>query len=746
MHFRTLIISLISLFFVSSVDAQTFIRQYNVPVFEGGTQLKNPWAGGLNSVQISTFDANLDGLEDLFLFDRIGSRISIFIKVSNEPGVIDYRYTMEYDHLFPQNLNNWVLLRDMNCDGKKDICTNTGSSFRIFWNTSSTSLSFSNTSTGAVSATYQYPNSNPIVGAVYSIAADIPAFDDYDGDGDIDIWSWNDESTSMYLYINKAVENGDCSIPDFVCEGRCYGAFGESSESFEIFIGEEFDCDYDVVDPRSADERMHAGGTILTLDLNQDGMKDLVVGDVTETYLIAMEVADNPASVDSVTVLHHDFPSDYASTIPVDLIVFPVGFYEDVNNDGVRDLLVTSNAFSGAEDVSSIWLYINVGSNDLPQFEFVQSDFLQDQMIEVGTNCYPVVFDVDRDGLQDLLVANRFYFSSTSQYTSIIRYYRNTGSATEPSFELADDNWLNVPSLELRAVFPSFGDIDDDGDDDLVLGEQEGRFYLIRNVSSSEGPNVFEASGTFILNDLNDIIDVGQLSTPQIIDLENDGLLDIISGELNGHINYYRNIGTLSQYIFQLAEDSIGDVVASSILGIQGRSVPFFYKNLEGVLELLVGSETGQINHYNDIEDNIFGSFNLLTSTFQNIDEGQRTAVFLRDITGDGLNDMFVGNIGGGLGFYKGSPVSVSEYDVYESQLIAYPNPVNNMLTIEMDRLRQNHNSALAVYDQSGQMIFQTYVTGTTINIDTTTWPSGLYHVSSSDRSAYAHCRVIVVH
>ena len=92
-------------------------RIYDVPVVVGDTAIFNPWAGGINSAQISTFDANLDGLQDIFVFDRIGSRISIFINMDGTPGAMRYRYTQEYNHLFPSTLRHWVFLRDMNCDG-----------------------------------------------------------------------------------------------------------------------------------------------------------------------------------------------------------------------------------------------------------------------------------------------------------------------------------------------------------------------------------------------------------------------------------------------------------------------------------------------------------------------------------------------------------------------------------------------------------------------------------------------------
>ena len=80
--------SFVILFFLACgiVLAQPLTRSYTTPVSAGGFYLQNPWAGGLNSCQISRIDANGDGNKDIFIFDRIGSRISIFINMGDVQG------------------------------------------------------------------------------------------------------------------------------------------------------------------------------------------------------------------------------------------------------------------------------------------------------------------------------------------------------------------------------------------------------------------------------------------------------------------------------------------------------------------------------------------------------------------------------------------------------------------------------------------------------------------------------------
>ena len=724
-------------------QAQLYERDYQLPVTIEGELLDNPWAGGLNSCQVSSIDVNMDGMKDLFIFDRIGSRISIFINEDNTPGVIDYRYTREFNSVFPSNMRNWVLLRDMNCDGKEDICTNSGSGFRIFWNTSTTELSFAAVSTSAITAFYDWGASSNTSG-VFSISPDMPAFEDYDNDGDIDIWSWNEFSSGEFFYKNMAVENGDCSTPSYVCRNRCYGVFGESSESFELFYGEGFECDFNVANPR-ADQppaHRHTGGTTLALDLDQNGLKDLVIGDVTENSLAAIMMMESSNGQDSTFQVHYDFPATFGNTLPAIMTTFLAAYYVDVNNDGVRDLLISPNSITDAADRKSLMLYINNGQNDMPLFEKIQDDFLQEGMIDLGNCAYPVVHDIDQDGKKDLIIANRKYFELGNSFTSVLWYMRNVGTTASPAYELVDDNWLNIPSENWAGIYPSFGDLDGDGDSDLIIGDQEGMLHYYINEAGTGNPSVFVLQPSFVADSDGADLDVGQNATPQIFDVNDDGKNDLIIGELNGCVNYYENIGTNTNFLFQFVEDTIGDVVATSLLGIQGKSVPHMYRNSLGQIELLIGSESGEITHCANIEGNLLGDFTVQNEMFENINEGERSSVFLADITGDNQLDMFVGNIGGGLGYYRHLPVGVEEY-INPDKVYVYPNPASELVRIDLPENAQLPVN-ISINDGTGRLAANYSMSNKADLIDISKLQSGLYFVTITSTGLMTTKKLVV--
>ena len=52
----------------------------------------------------------------------------------------------------------------------------------------------------------------------------------------------------------------------------------------------------------------------------------------------------------------------------------------------------------------SLWFYKNTGTNQLPNFNFVKNNFLQEDMIEVGDDSAPAFTDIDKDGDEDLFI------------------------------------------------------------------------------------------------------------------------------------------------------------------------------------------------------------------------------------------------------------------------------------------------------------------------------------------------------
>jgi hypothetical protein len=725
-----------ALFAVLTVESlsQNFSRT-PINVLVNGSSLNDPWAGGLNSCQVSTFDANLDGVKDLFVFDRNGGKFSVFINESATPGTYNYRYTQAYNDLFPVNLRNWVLLRDMNCDGKEDICANSGSGFKIYLNTSSESLSFDTTVNPNIQALYEWDGSEPLVSGIFCISPDVPAIDDYDGDGDMDMWSWNEFSSALYFFKNMAVENGDCSASDFICRNRCYGMFGESSESFTLLLHEDFECDFNVINPRGDDPGpyRHTGGTTAMYDLDNNGLKDLIIGDAAANSLTALMLAESSTGQDSVAAVHYDFPASFGAGTGIDMITFLGGYFIDINNDQVLDLVVSPNADLDARDQRSVLLYINEGTNTEPEFVEVIDNFLQSEMVDLGAGAYPTLGDMDGDGLTDLLVSNRKRFDLNETYSSRLHLFKNIGTSTEPEFAYLDANFLDIPSMQWLNIHPSLGDLNGDSRPDLVIGDLMGNLHYFANTTTA-GNVAFSLSNVPLMDETGEMIDVGQSATPQVFDVDNDGLNDLLVGSLNGSVAYYRNTGTAQAAAFTWVTDSLGQAVASSLLGIQGKSVPCMFRDADGT-HLLIGTEPGNIMKFSGVDGNLGGVFTLDTDDYNHIREGARTAPAAGDLNGDQIYDLIIGNTGGGLAYWQHVPTGVRETPINEIEI--FPNPGSDLLSVIIPE-NGTLPAELSIMDVQGRMISRVSLASRKNVLEIVSLQNGCYvlHVNSANFSA----------
>ena len=232
------------------------------------------------------------------------------------------------------------------------------------------------------------------------------------------------------------------------------------------------------------------------------------------------------------------FPSN---SIPVDLAIFPAGFYLDVDNDGRKDLLVAPNSPNGSENFASVWYYKNTGAGSAPIFTHQKDNFLQDEMIEVGRGANPVFFDYNADGLLDIIIGNYGYYKGSGNYAGQLALFENTGTLTSPSFALITRDYSGIASYGLNGLFPAFGDLDGDGDEDMILGEYDGLLHYFNNTAGSGNP------ASFVFSEPNYRgIDIGQFATPQLVDVNRDGTLDLLVGERSGTLNYFENTGTTS--------------------------------------------------------------------------------------------------------------------------------------------------------------------------------------------------------
>jgi len=706
--------------------------------------LSDPWGGGLNSCQFSEIDLNLDGIMDLVVFDQSGSKIIPFIN-NGTANTVDYTYAPQYRDRFPA-MHDWMEFVDYNCDGKNDIFTSSNGGITVYKNISdlANGLRFQLVTNNimAMQDTQDIP--------IYVSTVNYPAIADIDNDGDLDILNDFILGTYVYYYKNQSMElYGNCDSLNFVLTDHCWGKFAISSSNNQITLNTtclwKADDNYEAGNIPVPKDIEHIGSTLMAADMNGDGLKDLLAGDVSYPGLIKLT---NGGTLTDALMISQDtmFPSN---SLRVSLFSFPAPFMLDVNNDGVKDLIVSP--FDGnqtiSENLKSCWYYKNDGTTTSPVFNYQYDNFLQKDMIETGSGAYPVLADFNGDGLPDLFIGNfgvhdSSYYSGGflySTFKSRIALYKNIGTATNPEFQFVTNDFANVGYRKLNGIIPTFGDIDGDSAQEMIIGKSDGTLDLYENTSSAGQPmNMVLAQTNY------QSINVGKFAAPQLVDLDGDSLLDLVIGERNGNLNYYRNTGTKTNPIFTPVTDTLGwvDVIKHQTSNY-GYSVPCFFKDSTNHFRLFLGSESGNIYYYKNIDGNINGHFTLQDSMFLNIYEGSRTGIAIGNLNGDNYPDMIMGNYSGGVSYYKGvTPPPLGIYEYSHTEMInpeVFPNPANDMLYIKLSDKIPAENMCLKVYNMMGQLIpCNINLSKEKISIDVSSLNEGLYFFCLSGKDGKA--------
>ena len=696
---------------------------FPVEFFVNDTLLKNATAGGLDLPQFSAADLNDDGQPDLYVFDKLGKVQLGFLHNDNSGGA---NYTFDYDltEHFPP-LNEWVLLKDFNQDGAADIF---GYSDVVgidgiqvhqgYWDNGQ--LHFSRIT---------FPNSPfdliPIANGadlarIEPTKFDFPAIEDLDDDGDLDILAFGANSSYVEFYRNQSVEMGyglDSLI--FHLEDICWGRFLQDPNSAAIIMSNNSeDCAYN--SPNLSPVHTIAS-SLIALNLDGDADKDLLFTNFENDEILSLFNNGNSSAQAHITNIEMPFQDiDFAEAS----FFIPVPFLLDLDQDDKRDIVI-SNFIFGRESYEVGWFFKNMQTDENPVFELQKTTFLTDEMLDFGSGAHPTFVDYNADGLQDLVVGNLQKWDENGQRIGSLKLFLNIGSPVEPIFELLDNDWLGFAADTIRHfnLAPDFGDLDGDGDLDLLVGETVGKLNYFENTAGAGNPMVLNFIESHYKGFSIDY-QFGVEFSPQIIDVNEDGLLDLLIGERIGNLNYFQNIGTPTAPAFDTNPENspnnslFGDISLSFPGSSNGNTSPLLLK-VDGTFRLLLGSENNGILEFTNIDDNLEGTFTQEIGDFSNtLRQGHFQNPAAVDLDGDGFLELAIGNARGGLTFFKtnliGSLIDATTIQISETSLHISPNPCTDELVVDTQNpsiileqilLYDNHGRLLKSFKDAGQKI-----------------------------------------
>ena len=248
-----------------------------------------------------------------------------------------------------------------------------------------------------------------------------------------------------------------------------------------------------------------------TIDFDKDGDIDVLTTSMkTEEGVIWYE------NDGSENFIEHNLSSSYS--VGLDL--------EDVDNDGDIDFVTTSSGFNDISLNTFRW-YENDGSQN-----FIEHN-ISNRSISATLSIKSI--DLDKDGDIDIIPSAFIYNEST-----YFIWYENDGSQNfiEHNISIYTDSFFQNFSADIA-------DIDNDGDNDIITSyhnreDENGTIIWYENDGSE---NFIEHTITSTKNLFSTGLEV------QIIDIDNDGDNDIISGN-----SWYENDG-----IYNFIEHSITD-------------------------------------------------------------------------------------------------------------------------------------------------------------------------------------------
>lgn len=379
--------------------------------------------------------------------------------------------------------------------------------------------------------------------------------------------------------------------------------------------------------------------------------------------------------------------------------------FEDINNDGYKDLIFT------VDNYATLKILLNDGNNNFTQInEFSYS--YPDRFTS------PVLLDMDNDGLKDLIFLNNLHSISNSRMYWIKNIdgtqFGNLQSATEMDMDYGQYFFIKF----------SAADINNDGLVDLVGASSDG--WIIDWFQNMGDTNFTRRTITQ---------DPASVDSFVLKDIDNDNDIDIISYEYlkTNNQSYLMKLHTNDgNGNFQIS--TIGDVTAPSLVleDINNDGLP----DIIGCSKAYDSSERDKLFVYINLGSS-FGGQRVIDN---NLDFFYNTcSIQAIDLNGDRKNEILLSGDISIVGYYlNNSTLEVEDIsNTLENPFTLYPNPFTEFINwSENNNIGMNKTYSVKITDLTGKTIYNGKTNNQYLNLNFLSKGIYIFNIESNNNSS----------